>query len=363
MISFLFLLLNCCGSIASVSAWTVTRPTEGLPTSNWEIAHHRRDSNSRSSWFPLNLYVDTTDDLARCVFPAPPRYHHHDNSMSHPSVPAAALSHGMPWKSSICSDYVGDNLYYMPFWEYQMQFMKQHLTNLRGMPCTSSTGQDMSYVQNSQGRQRMHTGTFTSDEYRLIRMTVLDAGHCAQVFTSVWYPHDQRLPVLGIDLLQFNHAKKHLCIVDFQPLSDACDFAPLLEPVRQQYPTLQGEMTDRFYNSRDSYFSDHMLLGRHDDRVEEFTADSMVYGDLFPAYQQYLRAHVGLVKEQSTVASTLSSAERVDHHTNHRNYDQYSAERDPAHALLARAFGQEWADEYVYDILFPLAEPPTPVHG
>jgi len=27
--------------------------------------------------------------------------------------------------------------------------------------------------------------------------------------------------------------------------------------------------------------------------------------------------------------------------------------------LLARAFGQEWADDYVYDILFPLAERPS----
>ena len=250
----------------------------------------------------------------------------------------------------------------MPFWEYQLQFMKQNLTNLRGTPCISSTGQDMSYVENSAGRQRMHTCTFTSDEYRLIRMTVLDAGSCAQVFTSVWYPHDPRMPVLGVDLLQFNHAKKHLCIVDFQPLSDTIKFGHLLEPVRSQYPSLQGEMTDRFYNSQDSYFSDCMLLGRHDagrDISATQSADSMVYQDLFPAYQHYLQTHVGLVKNHSNSPPAANNAEIDNHLAPHRNYDQYSAERDPAHALLARAFGPDWAMDYVYDVLFPLAERPA----
>jgi len=241
-----------------------------------------------------------------------------------------------------------------------MQFMKDNLTNLRSPPCINSKGQDMSYVENSSGDQRIHTCTFTCDEYKRIRLTVLDSGYRAQVFTSLWYPHDQSLPVLGVDLLQFNNAKKHLCVVDFQPLSENVQFDHLLDPVRQRYPSLQGKMTDRFYNSQDSYFSGNMLLGRHNDRDETFSADSMVYDDLFPAYQEYLKAHVGLVKEHasSRTAADFSALAEIND-TRHRDYDQYSSERDPAHALLARAFGQEWADDYVYDILFPLAEQPA----
>lgn len=241
-----------------------------------------------------------------------------------------------------------------------MQVMKDNLTNLRAVPCSSSKGQDMSYVENSAGDQRMHTCTFACDEYKLIRLTVLDAGYRTQVFTSLWYPHDQSLPVLGIDLLQFNHAKKHLCIVDFQPLSDSVKFDHLLQPVRQRYPSLQGEMTDRFYSKEDSYFSDQMLLGRHNDRDEPFTARSMVYEDLFPAYQEYLKAHVGLVKDHASGNAGADDSEQATTKDNrHRYYDQYSSERDPAHALLAGAFGQEWADDYVYDVLFPLAERPA----
>ena len=123
------------------------------------------------------------------------------SSMHDPSVLAA--SHGMPWRTSICPQYAEEQLFYMPFWEYQMQFMKDHLTNLRAVPCRSRrSGMDMSYVENcDSNRQRLHTCVFTCDEYRSIRLTVLDAGYRTQVFTSLWYPHDESLPVLGIDLL------------------------------------------------------------------------------------------------------------------------------------------------------------------
>jgi len=214
---------------------------------------------------------------------------------------------------------------------------------------------------NDKNRQRLHTCVFTCDEYQSIRLTVLDAGHRTQVFTSLWYPHDESLPVLGIDLLQFNKAQRHLCIVDFQPMmDDDKSFEDKLAPIRNKYPSLQGEMTDRFYNSQDSYFSKQMLLGRHNgggssDNGGSTTARSMVYEDLFPAYQQYLAAHVELVREQHSKSSTAAAKATG----RHRAYDNYSAARDPAHALLAKAFGQDWADDYVYDILFPRAERPA----
>ena len=39
-------------------------------------------------------------------------------------------------------------------------------------------------------------------------------------------------------------------------------------------------------------------------------------------------------------------------------YDTYSAERDPATGLFAAMFGKDWADGFVYDFLFSLAERP-----
>lgn len=245
----------------------------------------------------------------------------------------------------------------MPFWEWQMSFMKNHLTNLRALPVVSRRGRDMSYIENANATMRMHTCRFASEEYKSIRCTVLDGGHQVQVFTSLWYPRDDSLaPVLGVDLLQFNHGKKHLCIVDFQPVTKTehaeYSFDHLLEPIRSQYPSLQGEMTDRFYHPDDSFFSKQMLLGRHNQRDEEYTAKSMVYDDLYPAYQQYVQQHVQLVRQPAASGSPTREAVAACHEA----YDTYSAARDPAHALLGRLFGQDWADDYVYDILFPSAK-------
>jgi 15,16-dihydrobiliverdin:ferredoxin oxidoreductase len=282
---------------------------------------------------------------------------------SHKEIDQMASIHGMPWTSSIDPSYEeqritkdagipsSSSLFYMPFWEWQMDFMKQHLTNLRVLPVTNKAGLDLSYVENTERGMRMHTLQCASDEYKCIRMTVLDAGPRTQVFTSLWYPNPAyNLPVLGVDLLQFQQ-NKHLCVVDFQPIheSEAAHDQPyehLMQPIREEYPSLQGKMTKKFYDE-DSFFSKQMLLGRSD----RDNAMEMVFQDLFPAYKSYVQTHVDLVR------STPAQYERIPEILKgHAAYDTYSAARDPAHGLLASAFGKEFADDYVYDILFPLSE-------
>jgi 15,16-dihydrobiliverdin:ferredoxin oxidoreductase len=271
--------------------------------------------------------------------------------LQHPSVQQAEHSHGMPWKTSIDSTYTEDALFYMPFWEWQMSFMKENLTNLRAISVTSEDGKDMSYVENTDKKIRMHTIKFQSDEYKSIRMTVYDAGNATQVFTSLWYPDPAyNLPVLGVDLLQFNKMK-HLCIVDFQPIQTTeaehdQPYEHLLKPIRDQYTSLHGKMTQRFYDEN-QFFSKQMLLGRHD----ATTDGPMVFDELFPAFQNYLETHVNLVQSTARVEDRVPAIlER------HAAYDSYSAARDPAHALMVRSFGQEWADAFVYDVLFPSSE-------
>jgi hypothetical protein len=38
-----------------------------------------------------------------------------------------------------------------------------------------------------------------------------------------------------------------------------------------------------------------------------------------------------------------------------KRYDLYSSVTDPAHPLLGALFGQEYADDFVFDVLFPLS--------
>ena len=62
---------------------------------------------------------------------------------------------------------------------------------------------------------------FSSSHFRKVSLTYYDAGPQGQVFNCLWYPElDYDLPVLGIDLLQFNAGKYHLTVIDFQPIHE-----------------------------------------------------------------------------------------------------------------------------------------------
>jgi 15,16-dihydrobiliverdin:ferredoxin oxidoreductase len=256
--------------------------------------------------------------------------------------------HGMPWKSSIDPALEEDALLYMPFWEWQMGFMKESLTNLRALPCTDEDENDYTYNENNKKKARIVSTCFASDEYRKIRMTYYDAGDGCQVFNSVWYPNPKyNLPVLGIDLLSFNR-KKYLAIVDFQPLYEneddhALPFEARLEPIKEKYEPLKGRMSSKFYDET-QFFSQQMLFARFED-------ETVVQKDLFPAFTEYVQAHLDLVHE--TEADTSNMPQVLERQL---AYDSYSAERDPATGLFASMFGQDWADGFVYDFLFSLAE-------
>ncbi len=40
-----------------------------------------------------------------------------------------------------------------------------------------------------------------------------------------------------------------------------------------------------------------------------------------------------------------------------KDYDQYSAERDPASGLFSSYFGHEWSEKFLYEFLFEDAVP------
>jgi 15,16-dihydrobiliverdin:ferredoxin oxidoreductase len=298
-----------------------------------------------------NVNVNVPNTL---IVPPPTRHPQQASSWSHPS-PAPSLTvqeaeslQGMPWNTSIDPSYP-EAPFYMPFWNWQLEYMKKHLSNLKALPVTDrQTGkEDLSYASSDHSSNRIMTLCFSSDEYRLIRMTVMDAGWQTQVFTSAWFPRGN-LPVLGIDLLQFHKETRHLTVVDFQPIHDSEQehdtlYEHKLKPIREQYPSLQGKMTQRFYDET-QFFSNQMLFGR------EPTPD-YVWDDLMPAYQQYVQTHVEMAHTHTT-PTKMAPSQVLQRQA---AYDDYSAGRDPAHALLAKAFGQEYADRFVYDVLFPLS--------
>lgn len=259
----------------------------------------------------------------------------------------AEAVHGMPWKDSIDKNVQDDELLYMPFWEWTMSFMEEHLTDLKVTPCHNGKT-DFSYNVNTKKKARIVNLCASSKEYRKIRMTYYDAGDNTQVFNAVFYPDPEyNLPILGVDLLAFNR-KKYLAIVDFQPLHEneadhATTYEHILEPIKDKYESLKGRMSAKFYDET-QFFSQQMLFARFDD-------ENIVKKDLFPAFKSYVQTHLDLVR--STEANPADMKMVLERQ---KEYDTYSAERDPATGLFAAMYGAEWAGDFVHDFLFSMSE-------
>jgi len=258
----------------------------------------------------------------------------------------AEAVHGMPWKQSIDKN-VKDELLYMPFWEWTMSFIEDNLTDLKVTPCHNGKT-DFSYNVNTKKKARIVNLCASSKEYRKIRMTYYDAGDNTQVFNAVFYPDPQyNLPILGVDLLAFNR-KKYLAIVDFQPLHEvesdhATTYEHILQPIKDKYESLKGRMSAKFYDET-QFFSQQMLFAR-------FDKEGIISDDLFPAFQSYVKTHLDLIR-----SIEANSADMKMVLGRQKEYDTYSAERDPATGLFAAMYGADWAGDFVHDFLFSMSE-------
>ena len=192
---------------------------------------------------------------------------------------------------------------------------------------------------------------YQSPQLRKIRYTYIDAGESAQIFNSVLYPaHHYDLPLLGIDFLTFGK-NKNLVVLDFQPLfQDEAYLNKYIEPmkaIKDKYADLAQDLEMKFYDAN-RYFSRNLLFAKTD-------PDS-IHQRLFPAYKEYLNLYWQLI-ENAEPLSDPADIEKVV--VAQKDYDQYSAERDPAHGLFKSYFGEEWATRFLHEFLFEDSHPLT----
>ncbi|MFN3361906.1 MAG: 15,16-dihydrobiliverdin:ferredoxin oxidoreductase [Pseudanabaenaceae cyanobacterium] len=182
---------------------------------------------------------------------------------------------------------------------------------------------------------------YECDQLRKIRYTYIDAGASAQIFNSVIYPHYRYdLPLLGIDFLSFGQVK-NLIVMDFQPLFQTPEYLEKyispLKTLHDRYPDLCQNLEMKFYDAN-QYFSKYLLFAKTD--------RATVQTRVFQAFQDYLALYWELVDRAEPVADP-AVVRRAQ-----QDYDQYSADRDPASGLFSSYFGHEWAERFLYEFLF-----------
>jgi 15,16-dihydrobiliverdin:ferredoxin oxidoreductase len=181
-------------------------------------------------------------------------------------------------------------------------------------------------------------------ELRKIRYTYIDAGETAQIFNSVIYPdYNYDLPLLGIDFLSFG-TKKILVVLDFQPLfRDAAYIEKYIAPmsgIRDKYKDLAQDLEMKFYDAN-QYFSKNLLFAKTD--------SESVLNRLFPAFQEYVRLYCETFAAATPMTDPSDRARII---TAQKDYDTYSADRDPASGLFGSYFGHEWSERFLYEFLF-----------
>ena len=190
---------------------------------------------------------------------------------------------------------------------------------------------------------------YQSPELRKIRYTYINAGEMAQIFNSVLYPsYGYDMPLLGIDFLAFGK-KKILVVLDFQPLfRDDAYMQKYIEPVkaiRDRYDELAQDLPMKFYDAA-QYFSPYLLFAKTD-------ADTVV-NRLLPAFKEYLDLYCNMLKDLEPTNDPQRIAEITQAQ---KDYDQYSAERDPAAGLFNSYFGHEWSEQFLHEFLFEESTP------
>ncbi len=235
---------------------------------------------------------------------------------------------------------------FAPFKEYLEEELFSHF-DLQSRPIPPG----LEFNQSDRGKSNatIQSWCYQCKQLRKIRYTYIDAGEMAQVFNSVIYPdHHYDLPLLGIDFLSFGK-KKILVVLDFQPLfRDRAYQEKYIEPmraIRDKYNELAQNLEMKFYDAN-QYFSKYLLFAKTDQET--------VVTRLFPAYQEYLQ----LYWQMLAAAEPLTKPESIKRIVKaQKEYDQYSADRDPAHGLFSSYFGEEWATKFLYEFLFEDASP------
>ena len=198
------------------------------------------------------------------------------------------------------------------------------------------------------GNYRLNSWLWDVPGFRRWRVTSLDAGDRLQVLNSVAYPHDQNdMPIMGIDLLWFGKKEKLVAILDFQPLVQEKEYFDRyfvgLKSLKKYFKEFNSEIKSNIYDPS-KYFSPWALFCKGG-RLEAQKILPKVFNSFIECY--WLNLNLSKASENYIKSHEVSLL--------HKDYDKYSAEKDPAHSLFSGFFGKAWSERYMKEFLFPLS--------
>ena len=209
-----------------------------------------------------------------------------------------------------------------------------------------------------------------------IRITFVSGGtiaHCLNVHCT---PRRAFQPSFGADVLNFGNGKNVLVGIDFHPNSiDTSDDRSsntrksrrsssnsLAKRIAREIKDKYGEKlnattpSEKFYEDTSGYFSEEMFFAR-----PSFTSEKVKEKNfqlVLECFEAYLRGYVEILKEERGAEVEEEETTEVKEAFRRRlaEHDKWQIERDPAIKMFSKWYGEEWANAYASEVLFPLAK-------
>ena len=210
-----------------------------------------------------------------------------------------------------------------------------------------------------------------------IRITFVSGGKIAHCLNVHCTPRRAFTPSFGADVLNFGNGKNVLVGIDFHPNSiDTSDdrssntrksrrsssSSSLAKRIAREIKDKYGEKlnattpSEKFYEDTSGYFSEEMFFARPSFTSEKGKEENFQL--VLECFEAYLRGYVEILKEERGAEVEEEETTEVKEAFRRRlaEHDKWQIERDPAIKMFSKWYGEEWANAYASEVLFPLAK-------
>jgi len=196
----------------------------------------------------------------------------------------------------------------------------------------------------------LETWGLKTEKIRQARCACLQAGEITSVMNLVITPfNNYDLPFFGADFVTLPNG--HLIALDLQPaLKDDINHTQhvwdQLKPIHSKWQSKLPSGGDIPSEAR-RYFSPAFLWSRIPLGEE---GNKLISQIIKPAFDEYLNCFLDLIAN----AKRMSLESSLKLLNGQKKYMRYRAEKDPARGMLRGFFGDDWAENYINNILFDL---------
>ncbi|MEO1294261.1 MAG: phycocyanobilin:ferredoxin oxidoreductase [Cyanobacteria bacterium J06636_16] len=208
------------------------------------------------------------------------------------------------------------------------------------------TPADLGYVEGTLEGERLtiENYCYQTPQFRKLHLELAKVGNNLDILHCVMFPHvDFHLPIFGLDIVA-GRGLISAAIVDLSPVSSKQILpAEYIECLKQLPPPQFAQ--PRTLPAWGDIFSEFCLFIRPANQQEEVA--------FFNRAIQYLSIHCQLANRAVPIDSFDEQLLMV---TGQRRYCLQQQKNDKTRRILEQAFGSEWADRYLQNMLFDTVE-------